>query len=381
MRALLLLWLAGTGLRITILAVPPILALIILDLNLSGTEVGILNGIPVALFALAAVPGSLLIARVGAVPALIIGLLITALGSALRGLAYDTAVLYAATALMGAGVAFMQPALPPTVRQWVPNNIGFATAFYTNGLLVAEIMPVVFVGVVLAMLGGSWRASLVFWSLPVALVALAIFLFQPGGKSAPVVRPRRWMPDWRDPLLWKLGLVMAGSNEFYFCANAFLPGFLLQTGHPEMITPSLAALNIGQLPASFLLLAVARRWERKRWPLVVAAAMAVITVPAILLASNIWGVIIASAMIGFSCAVVLTLSLALPALLVAPDDVPRVSAGMFTIGYGVAMLVSLAAGMAWDFTGKAAFAFLPIGIMVLPMMILPLFTDYSKRRA
>jgi CP family cyanate transporter-like MFS transporter len=78
---------------------------------------------------------------------------------------------------------------------------------------------------------------------------------------------------------------------------------------------------------------------------------------------------------------VLTLSLALPALLVAPDDVPRVSAGMFTIGYGVAMLVSLAAGMAWDFTGKAAFAFLPIGIMVLPMMILPLFTDYSKRRA
>ncbi|HWK87810.1 MAG TPA: MFS transporter [Xanthobacteraceae bacterium] len=381
MRALLLLWLAGTGLRVTILAVPPILALIILDLNLSGTEVGILNGIPVALFALAAVPGSLLIARVGAVPALIIGLLITAAGSALRGFSYDTAVLYGATALMGAGVAFMQPALPPTVRQWAPDNIGFATAFYTNGLLVAEIMPVVFVGVVLAMLGGSWRANLVFWSLPVALVALAIFLFQPGGKSAPVVRPRRWMPDWRDPLLWKLGLVMAGSNEFYFCSNAFLPGFLLQTGRPEMITPSLAALNIGQLPASFLLLAVARRWERKRWPLVLSGAMALTSVPAILLVSSAWGVVAASAMIGFSCAIVLTLSLALPALLVAPDDVPRISAGMFTIGYGVAMLVSLASGMAWDITGKAAFAFLPIAIMVLPMTVLPLFTDYSKRRA
>ena len=381
MRALLLLWLAGTGLRVTILAVPPILALIILDLNLSGTEVGILNGIPVALFALAAVPGSLLIARVGAVPALIIGLLITAAGSALRGFSYDTTVLYGATALMGAGVAFMQPALPPTVRQWAPNNIGFATAFYTNGLLVAEIMPVVFVGVVLAMFGGSWRANLVFWSLPVALVALAIFLFQPGGKSAPVVRPRRWMPDWRDPLLWKLGLVMAGSNEFYFCSNAFLPGFLLQTGRPEMITPSLAALNIGQLPASFLLLAVARRWERKRWPLVLSGAMAFSSVPAILLVSSTWGVVVASAMIGFSCAIVLTLSLALPALLVAPDDVPRISAGMFTIGYGVAMLVSLASGMAWDITGRAAFAFLPIAIMVLPMTVLPLFTDYSKRRA
>lgn len=51
-RALSLLWLAGNGLRLSILAVPPILALIILDLNLSGTEVGILNGIPVLLFAL-----------------------------------------------------------------------------------------------------------------------------------------------------------------------------------------------------------------------------------------------------------------------------------------------------------------------------------------
>jgi CP family cyanate transporter-like MFS transporter len=380
-RALFLLWLAGNGLRITILAVPPILALIILDLNLSGTEVGILNGIPVALFALAAVPGSLLIARVGAVPALVIGLLITALGSALRGLAHDTMALYAATALMGAGVAFMQPAMPPTVRQWVPHRIGFATALYTNGLLFGEILPVVFVGGVLALLDASWRAYLVFWSVPVALVALAIFLFQPGGKSAPVVRSRRWMPDWRDPLLWKLGLVMAGSNQFYFCANAFLPGFLLQSGRPEMITPALAALNIGQLPASFLMLAMASRWERKRWPLAVSASLALASVPAILLASNIWGVAAASAMIGFSCAIVLTLSLALPALLVAPDDVPRVSAGMFTIGYGVAMLVSLVAGMAWDITGRAAFAFLPIAVMVLPMVILPLFTDYSKRRA
>jgi CP family cyanate transporter-like MFS transporter len=109
--------------------------------------------------------------------------------------------------------------------------------------------------------------------------------------------------------------------------------------------------------------------------------MALTSVPAILLVSSAWGVVAASAMIGFSCAIVLTLSLALPALLVAPDDVPRISAGMFTIGYGVAMLVSLASGMAWDITGKAAFAFLPIAIMVLPMTVLPLFTDYSKRRA
>ena len=151
-------WLAGNGLRLTILAVPPILAMIIVDLKLSGTEVGVLNAIPVCLFALVAVPGSLLIARVGATPALIIGLVIAAAGSALRGLAFGTLTLYAATVVMSVGIAVMQPALPPVVRQWVPHRIGFATAVYTNGLLCGEIFPVGLAAVIVPLLAASWRA-------------------------------------------------------------------------------------------------------------------------------------------------------------------------------------------------------------------------------
>ena len=39
------------------------------------------------------------------------------------------------------GVAVMQPTLPPLVRAWAPQRIGFATAVYTNGLLIGEILP------------------------------------------------------------------------------------------------------------------------------------------------------------------------------------------------------------------------------------------------
>ena len=83
--ALLLLWLAGVALRLTILAVPPVIPLIHLDLHLSQTQVGILSGIPMVLFAGAAIAGSLLVARFGAVTALVAGLLLCALGGALRG--------------------------------------------------------------------------------------------------------------------------------------------------------------------------------------------------------------------------------------------------------------------------------------------------------
>src|SRR5579864_7237032 len=41
--AALLLWLAGNGLRLTILAVPPVIAMIRDDLHLSATEVGLLK--------------------------------------------------------------------------------------------------------------------------------------------------------------------------------------------------------------------------------------------------------------------------------------------------------------------------------------------------
>src|ERR1043165_7551043 len=84
--ALLLLWLAGNALRFTILAVPPVIPLIHDDLHMSATQVGILSGLPSMLFALAAVPGSLLIARTGVLAALVIGLVLTAIGGALRGL-------------------------------------------------------------------------------------------------------------------------------------------------------------------------------------------------------------------------------------------------------------------------------------------------------
>jgi len=79
---LLLLWLAGVGLRLTILAVPPVLAMIRHDFGLSATEVGLLSSIPPALFAIAALAGSLLVARLGVTTPLVGGLALVATGSA-----------------------------------------------------------------------------------------------------------------------------------------------------------------------------------------------------------------------------------------------------------------------------------------------------------
>src|SRR6476659_583398 len=81
--AAMLLWLAGPGLRLTILAVPPVIAMIRDDLHLSATEVGLLSSVAPAMFAIAALGGSLLVARLGVTIALVGGLALVFAGSAL----------------------------------------------------------------------------------------------------------------------------------------------------------------------------------------------------------------------------------------------------------------------------------------------------------
>src|SRR5215217_6461715 len=91
---LALLWLAGAAIRIPLLAVPPVIPLIHDDLHMSETQVGLLMGMPLAMFALAAVPGSLLIARFGVVAVATLGLAIATLAAGARSTAGAIWTLY-----------------------------------------------------------------------------------------------------------------------------------------------------------------------------------------------------------------------------------------------------------------------------------------------
>ena len=261
--AAILLWLAGNGLRLTILAVPPVIAMIRDDLHLSATQVGLLGSMPPAMLAIAALAGSLLVARLGVTVALVGGLLLVAGGSALRGLSPNYVILLLTTIVMSAGVAIMQPIMPTTVRQWLPDRIGLGTALYTNGLLVGEILAVLLTApLVLPLVGGDWRLSLVAWSIPIAIIAVAVYAFAPKTETddgEPLGPPSKWLPDWHIGLVWRLGALFLCVNAIYFSANAFLPIYLASAGRPDLISGALLALNLGQLPASLLLLAVAGR--------------------------------------------------------------------------------------------------------------------------
>jgi CP family cyanate transporter-like MFS transporter len=262
----------------------------------------------------------------------------------------------------------MHPSLPPLVRGWLPHRIGFGTAVFTNGLLVGEILPVALtIPVVLPWLNNSWRESFLLWAAPVVAIALILLLLAPRAPAPAQRTPQRWWPDWHDPLIWRLGIALGVANAMYFTANAFLPDYLHHLGRGDLVSAALTALNVGQIPASLLLLAVAGKLERAIWPHVVCGAGALAAVIGIVVLPGP-GIVACAAILGFFNAAILILMLAMPPLLAPPEDVHRVSAAMFTISYSCAVITPIFSGLLWDMTGVAWTAFVPLGVCAVVLM-------------
>jgi len=363
---LLLLLLGGIDLRLTMLAVPPLIPQIHRELHLDEKAVGALVSLPVLLLAIAAVPGSLLIAKLGVRGALMAGLGFVALFGALRGLGPSTPVLFGATFLMGVGVAVSQPAFPALVREWFPRRIAVATAVYSTGLLVGETIPTALttpVGV-LALARGDWRWALALWSAVVAASAFGIVLAAPVRAPRPAIRSR-WWPSWREGPAVRIGVVMGMASAVYFGANAYIPDYLDQTGRHNLISPTLAVLNGAQLLTAPTV-AIWQRLLTGRIGFIGSAALMVVSQLGVVLVPGA-GVVAAAFVLGYATALAFIVVLTLPPRLAARGEVARMSAGIFTLQYTAAFLVPLIAGSLWDATGKAVFAFIP-GICAAGLM-------------
>jgi CP family cyanate transporter-like MFS transporter len=111
----------------------------------------------------------------------------------------------------------------------------------------------------------------------------------------------------------------------------------------------LAPLLVGTLP---LRVCASRGAGATAGVALVAAALATMAVPELVV---LWAFVL-----GTASAFVFTVALALPAALADGTEVARLSAGMFTIGYGLAFLVPLAGGALWDAVGSGWAALAPV---------------------
>jgi CP family cyanate transporter-like MFS transporter len=205
------------------------------------------------------------------------------------------------------------------------------------------------------------------WAAPALLIAAGFVLLSPKERADDRERHARagaiggrWWPDWKNPLIWLIGLTFGSNNSPFFAANAFLGDYLASLGRPEYLGPVLSSLNGAQILALILLLVMAGRLQRRAWPFLVFGPVMLAGFLGLILYPAPLSIIISTAAIGIGTAVTMTATLAMPALLVPAGDVPRTAAGMFTVAYTCAIIIPTICGALWDVTGKPWTTFIPL---------------------
>ena len=372
-----LLWLAGVYLRIPVLVAPPLAPFISDELSLSQALTGALTTLPILMLAVGSMPGSLAISRIGPRNTLAMAMVIMVIGSAGRGLVPDTFTLMLASAVMGLGVAMMQPALPALLPRWLaPHHLAIGSAIYMNGMLMGEFIGAgITLPVLMPLLDNSWRATLLVWSLPALLVAAALFL--PKRDLARPVRRSAWLPDWNNPLTLRIGLLLGLSGSMFFGLNAYMGNLLAQQGHFEKLADALFWYNFAQVVASLLMLKMARFWVGKRSMIILMAVLSIVGTSGTIVLEG-WPAIFSATLMSFVAGILLILLVALPPLLVRSEETGRLSAGTFLVGYTLAFSVPMIGGLIADWSGDIRHA---IMVMVgYSLLVLPIAFTLDLRR-
>jgi CP family cyanate transporter-like MFS transporter len=368
---LIVLWLVGWTLRVPILAAPPLATRIADAFGLGETGVGALTMLPVVAVAFGAIPAAWIIARFGLRLAIVGGILVMIAASVARGHVPSTTMLYAASVVMGLGVAVFQTALPAATRVWTPTHVALGSAVYLNGMMLGELSGAgLTLPVVLPLAGGDWRLALVLWAIPIllitALVALVRLPKEQSGftKLDPAcLSPSASLPKWSDRHVWQYGLLLASSVVAFFIVNAYSGTLLRARGETGALEGLLFAYNATPLLGSFIVLSTPG-WIGLRTPIAVSAILAAAGLAGFIFLES-WASWVAALITGCAATVELILLISLPPAIAKGIAVTRLSAGMTLIGFAIAFALSFIGGLFADRLDWVEMALIPSLIFMI----------------
>ncbi len=365
----------GVNLRSVILAIPPVLPLIQRDLRLSYTATGLLTSLPLLLMCAFALPAGLLAGRFGGRRIVAVGLALLAAGAILRSLWPTAFPLYLFTVALGAGITLAQTSVPVLARQWFPTRIGLVAALFSDGLILGETLAAAFTLPLMAYFfgGDGWPGALLLWAIPTVIVLALWLIFAPPAaatqpaRSSTLAQPAA--PTRRRVSALHLGLLLGAGSLVYFGMNAWIPPYNQAIGAEDATPLALGVLNAIQLPVGLLVTVFAQRLVGRRWPFVAAGALCLVAILGLVIAPIEWQPVWA-ACLGGGSSFVFALGIGLPALLFDRSSVARLTGVTLMLSYGVAFLGPLLGGAFWDLAHQPQFAFVPIGLAGLLLIVL-----------
>lgn len=237
-------WAAYFVFGVTATSLAPLVPPVMRDLDLSGSQMGLVLGGWQLVYVFTAVPLGSAIDRLGVRRAVTLALVVIIASLALRAAATSFGMLFAAVALLGVGGPVVSIGVPKIVAEWFPPpERGRAAGFYTTGPTIGGVVVLATAAGLLLPLAGSWRLVLLIYAAAGAAGLLAWTLgyrdaAAPGraaagsGRSSPAP-PRvrgRWLALLRDRNMRLLLVLAGGSFLVNHGLNAWQPTLLQEAG-------------------------------------------------------------------------------------------------------------------------------------------------------
>lgn len=259
------------SLRSAVASLSPLFDHIAADFDLPAAVIGLIGTAPPVCYAIFGLLTPGLERRFGLERLATVAMIVVTVGLIARGLAPNSALLLAGTALVFAAVGVGNILLPPLVKRYFPDRVGLLTTVFSTTMAVATFVPPL-IAVPVADASG-WRTSLEVWAV-FAVIAMIPWIglslrrraLEAEADEIVEASPRVLGRMWRIPLAWALMVGFAVSSTIAYTAFAWLPKLLVDTAG---VTPAAAGALLSLfaamgLPASMLVPLLVTRFNATR---------------------------------------------------------------------------------------------------------------------
>ncbi|WP_347929244.1 cyanate transporter [Pseudomonas helvetica] len=372
--------LVALNLRPSMAAVGPLLSAIRGDIALSFSLASLLTMLPVMAMGLAMFFGMSVSRRLGEHRTVVLSLLIIGLATVSRLFLDSAAELILSAVLAGIGIALIQALMPALIKSRFSDNVSLFMGLYVTSIMGGAAIAASFAPLVMTRTG-SWRVGLAIWAL-LALLALLLWYGQRHAVPATPAAVQRKEAFFSNSRAWLLAIFFGLGTAAYTCVLAWLAPYYVEKGWSEQNAGLLLGfLTAMEVISGLLTPAIANRSRDKRLVLMVLLGLIMAGFCGLILSpqhlSLLWPCLLGLGIGGlFPMSLIVSLD-----HLDNPQRAGGLTAFVQGIGYLIAGLSPLIAGMIRDQLGSFEWAWWSLTAVMLLMVLMVLRFDprhYAK---
>ena len=260
-------FIVGLNLRPILASVGPLFSVLQREAGLTATQFSLLTTLPVAMMGLAALCGPWLLARIGAVRGIMLGLFILLVACSLRGFSTSLTGLMGTALLGGASIGTIQALMPALIKKAYTQTASTIMSLFSTGIMAGAAVAAASAEPLFSWL--TLKPALAMAGVLALLALLALMLWLPLVKQPQGEQTAHESVTLSSSRTGLLLLFFGVGTGAYTLVLAWLPPLYIQAGWSARSSGyMLAWLTLTEVAAGFAVSALIGKFPDRRVPLI-----------------------------------------------------------------------------------------------------------------